>query len=76
MDVYPNPADDFVELQLPYSEDSYEVSIVDLSGKTVLSQVVSGGKSKIATEKIVSGMYLMHVKCEEINVNQTIVILH
>ncbi|MEE1063961.1 MAG: T9SS type A sorting domain-containing protein [Paludibacteraceae bacterium] len=57
--VSPNPAKDFITLQLPFDEER-PYSIYDMSGNIVKSGSISNGE-KLNVESLPSGMYLMNI---------------
>ena len=58
-DVTPNPAKDFIIVNVPFDEErSY--SIYDMRGNIVKSGTVSNGE-KLNVESLSSGMYLMNI---------------
>jgi len=69
--LYPNPAEDFVYLQL--KEDAL-VSIINISGKMVVLQEVSKGHAAISTTYIKPGIYIFKVETENIVITKKIMI--
>ena len=57
--VYPNPAKDVINIELPYNEYAHG-SIHNISGETVLSFEISG-KNKLSVSGINSGLYFLQV---------------
>ncbi len=66
VDVYPNPAEDFVYVE--FGEEmtgDVEINIVDMQGRTVKSSsdyAVPGGKLPVALNELTPGMYFMNIK--------------
>jgi hypothetical protein len=60
--VYPNPASDFIEIR---SKNNYTeklgINIFDVVGKKVLSRVVLSGTTKINTDDLPKGMYIVQI---------------
>ncbi|OWY16787.1 T9SS C-terminal target domain-containing protein [Sphingobacteriales bacterium UPWRP_1] len=56
--VYPNPANNFLNLQLP---DAAKVQIADLSGQVVYLSNLPEGTQAIDTQQLVNGLYLISV---------------
>ena len=56
MDVYPNPADDFVNLAL---EEYGVLRVYNVMGKLVDSFVAENGQTKLVTERYPNGMYFI-----------------
>ncbi|MGV3613630.1 MAG: choice-of-anchor J domain-containing protein [Fluviicola sp.] len=67
MEVFPNPTTDVVNVKFDGQGGDYTVSIIDLSGRTVASQVVTGAGStavEIPVTGLVAGNYLISVANE------------
>ncbi|TSJ45405.1 Omp28-related outer membrane protein [Fluviicola chungangensis] len=67
MEVFPNPASDVVNVNFEGQGGDYTVSIIDLSGRTVASKVVTGaGATSVAVPVtgLVSGNYLVSIANE------------
>lgn len=57
--VYPNPADNFITITLEgVDEQSAEISIIDLSGKIIISQTMQTHSTQINIETLAPGIYL------------------
>lgn len=57
--VYPNPVTD--QIFIGGLDDGEEVTITDLSGKTILSHVATGSITKISLQQLVPGWYIIKV---------------
>jgi hypothetical protein len=55
--MYPNPAGDFVTIELPTSVNSAHIDIISVEGRIVLSQDISGNKTTIDVSKVTTGIY-------------------
>ena len=67
MEVFPNPASDFVNVKFEGQGGDYTVSIIDLSGRTVASKVVTGAGAtavEVPVAGLVAGNYLISVANE------------
>lgn len=58
-DFYPNPVDQ--TLKISSKSVKGEIRIVDLSGRIVLSQIISSPESNIQTEQIPAGVYFIEL---------------
>ncbi len=58
--VYPNPADDFVEIRFSI-EDSYSVQIRDVLGRIVAASVAEGDRLRLSTQTLSPGVYMVEV---------------
>ncbi|MDL2296726.1 T9SS type A sorting domain-containing protein [Bacteroidales bacterium OttesenSCG-928-E04] len=56
--VYPNPASDFVRIEL---EGEYDINIYDVTGKKVVAQKKLQGTSEINTAALRAGVYMLEV---------------
>jgi CubicO group peptidase (beta-lactamase class C family) len=64
MVVYPNPAKDYIKLDLPYGASFGSLRIVDLGGRTVLeqSELLS---NEIDLSALPRGLYLLHLEGDQ-----------
>lgn len=60
--VYPNPANDVVQIKSVDGSIASQAAIYDLSGKLLLQQKLSGGEDAIATSSLTSGLYLLTIR--------------
>jgi len=60
--VYPNPANDFVEISSPSLWEVKQVRIFSISGQELISQAVSGNNFKISTQSLRNGVYFLHLE--------------
>jgi hypothetical protein len=67
VELYPNPATDHMFIKIAnMNKGGYLVHVLDLSGKTVLSQVLLSETSEINTSTLVEGVYIVEVSNNEI----------
>lgn len=63
--VYPNPAVDYFTIELPrHYENNTEVLLMDITGKTIHSFVMSGPVVNVPTGDLPEGMYIIRVSSE------------
>ncbi len=62
--VYPNPADDEINFQLSKNVGENEVTLIDISGKTIFNSRFTGTRLTINTSDLESGLYfyLIHTR--------------
>jgi len=75
IDIYPNPAINFVNVELPFIEEEYVINVLDLSGRIVETISSNGGQMMLSTENLNSGLYMLHVRSETTNYAQKIQVL-
>lgn len=73
IEIYPNPANDFIQINSKHN-NLLNYNLIDVSGRIILSGKLSD--SKISTEKIPNGNYILNVKGENLNHSQKIIIKH
>jgi hypothetical protein len=73
IDIYPNPAQDFLYINVEKYNTNQEIKIVDVLGNTLYSQVLMDSKTKIDMSSFSSGVYL--VKFKDKNYTKTIKII-
>lgn len=69
--IYPNPAKDFLTVELPKKVKAFTVEITDLSGRSLFSVE---NQSKINVFTLVNGTYLCTVKTENESVTRKVII--
>lgn len=69
--VYPNPAKNIINIELPNFIKNFTVDITDMSGKSILK---SGDKKEINVSGLENGVYLLTVKSGEFSATRKIVI--
>lgn len=66
---YPNPADDFVFVNLSELEGSYTFELLDLTGKVAVHKILSAGKEQaVEVSSLESGIYLIRISADEMNI--------
>lgn len=73
--IYPNPANEFIQINLKQN-NSLNYSLLDLSGKLILSGKLTDSNSKFSTQNIPNGNYILTLKGENLNQSQKIIIKH
>ncbi len=71
--VYPVPANNFLEASLPFAT-MYE--LYNYEGKKVVSQAANGKYTKINTENIPNGLYILRGYASKNNVSKKVIINH
>lgn len=69
--IYPNPAKNFVKLELPNNIKDFNVEISDMSGKLVLK---TENETEINVSDLQNGVYLCSIKANDENITRKIVI--
>lgn len=62
--TYPNPARDIIHLTKPLNEIA-EIRITDINGKSIISQTLQPGETRLNTASLTTGVYLLHIKTEK-----------
>ena len=82
LNVFPNPATDFVTIQFNYKANyNFVLSIVDLNGKVVFSEILGTQNLKQNTIKLdvsefKNGLYYCHLTNGEIQISRKLVVAH
>jgi len=73
--VYPNPTNDKLFIRTSVDFGEVKMSLVDLNGRIVLTKKVNlfGGEVDIDISRLQSGMYILNVKGQDININSKII---
>ncbi len=59
--VYPNPCNDYISIKLENS-DNFKISIVDIQGQAISSQLISGKATSIDLKDLNSGIYILKIE--------------
>jgi hypothetical protein len=76
--MYPNPADHELHIELPAEHAKGGILICDLSGKLLCSYAVDGAEAKhiLNTENLGSGLYLVHIRLNDMEFRRKLVVHH
>jgi hypothetical protein len=64
VNVYPNPADDYITVSGLNSGMNYTAQLVDLSGRVVVSNTITSDNAQLATGELTAGVYLLNITDE------------
>jgi hypothetical protein len=70
--IYPNPASDFIQIELETNNELFEYQLFDLQGR----QIDSGNSSTINVQQVYAGIYLLKITTPKGISNHTISIQH
>ncbi|TAE72163.1 MAG: T9SS C-terminal target domain-containing protein [Bacteroidetes bacterium] len=59
--ISPNPTSDFLNLDLPKSEQGYQIQLSDLQGKFLFFDKINEEKYKLDLQNYPSGIYILHL---------------
>lgn len=62
MEVFPNPATDFLSVRLPQENEASFAQIFDLQGKVVFEKTISGVQNGLDVRSLPPGIYLLRVQ--------------
>lgn len=63
--MYPNPADSILAIDLPSEYESVQVQIIDILGKTVVNKSITALDNKLNVNDLVAGTYFVKVSSED-----------
>ena len=66
--IYPNPATDFLTLQLPHNNDQYMILVFDLSGKLIMPGRKAVGQLTLDLSKLHPSVYIVKVQDSKGNI--------
>lgn len=64
MEIFPNPATDFLSVRLPEESEAAFAQVFDLQGKIGFEKRISGAQNSLDVRSLPSGIYLMRVEQE------------
>ena len=62
--VYPNPSNDFLNLQYPFNNEKFNVDVFDLNGRKILSQPLKFNnlnRTRIDVSGFSEGVYILYL---------------
>ncbi len=78
--IYPNPTDNVVNLKLGVSEQSYNIQMVDLTGKVVLNEVIVNNTVaqtyKFSTSDLYDGFYFLKISTGKSTTARKLIVRH
>ncbi len=72
--VYPNPVRDILNVNTEFTTGSFELQIVDITGKTVYSQTTSKQKNAIDVKGLSAGTYVLIIQHDDKQYQKQIII--
>ncbi len=75
MTIYPNPASNKVNFELPATNQLLTLNIFDFSGKNVISQIISGPQNQIDISELQNGNYIIQLAGDGIYLTDKLVVI-
>jgi len=75
VDIYPNPADEWVNIVMPNNEAKVKFTMTSMQGNVVLSNVFYGSEAKLNTSHINPGVYVLRFETEGYVITKQLVIM-
>lgn len=72
VDIYPNPAEDYVQIDLGSNYKSADIELIDLSGRTLISKSI-GKSERVDIKGIPSGVYVLMLSSEDEKISRKII---
>lgn len=72
--VFPNPANDFLIIDVNQTLGKYQFNVVNIVGQTVVSEENANGQTRLDVENLTSGVYFIEVKTSEGTITEKIVV--
>ena len=61
--IYPNPVTDKITIRVPYSNQKYDMQIINQLGQVCMSTEITGGAGDIDVAALPAGIYIMKLTC-------------
>ena len=74
--IYPNPANDVLEIQSRHSDHEMHLELVDVNGRLVYQESFTNSIHQINTKAFASGFYALKLHSEKESITRSIVICH
>ena len=75
VDIYPNPADELVNIVMPDNEAKVKVTMTSMQGNVVLSTIFYGSEAQLNTSHINPGVYVLRFETEGNVITKRLVIM-
>lgn len=72
--VYPNPASDFLQVELPEGMENAMIQIVDAAGRVILTHEAKNVENTIAVNNLKAGTYFVNIQNNSQRITRNIVI--
>lgn len=59
VNVYPNPASSFITVEIPFVQNTFEISITDLCGREIIKQQTEATKTELNIRQLPAGNYVL-----------------
>ena len=70
--VYPNPASDYIQINVPSVLQNSTATIHDMQGKLALTQRIGGQYNQLDISLLPAGVYILHISNDAVTVNHRI----
>ncbi len=75
VDIYPNPADELVNILMPDNESKVKVTMISMQGNVILTTIFYGSEAQINTSHINPGVYVLRFETEGNVITKRLVIM-
>lgn len=75
INIFPNPANGFVNIELPESFKNSTVTIYSITGENIVSLIPENQKISISLENFDPGIYFLHYQNQNVSITDKIVII-
>jgi hypothetical protein len=75
VDIYPNPADELVNIVMPDNESKVKVTLTSMQGNVVLSTIFYGSEAQLNTSHINPGVYVLRFETNGNVITKRLVIM-
>jgi hypothetical protein len=77
INIYPFPANDFIELEVPFEQAKVmTMKLVDLEGRVLFEGILSESKTRILTSEFANGIYILELGSSNRRIQKRILINH
>ncbi len=75
VDIYPNPADELVNILMPDNESKVKVTLTSMQGNVILTTIFYGSEAQLNTSHINPGVYVLRFETEGNVITKRLVIM-
>ncbi len=76
INVYPNPADDRIEIRLQQFSNKVKLSCYSISGEFIFNETILDSQVNIKTTSFKNGVYFLKIETGEFTVSKRFVVIH
>lgn len=74
VDIYPNPTTGIINIDMPFENQEVEISVLDITGKIVLSEIANTSTTTVDLSNSQAGVYMLRIQTATETITQKIIL--